>query len=139
MKLIRSEANDQVNVEVAMREKGASWILCGLAGDRQKKKTYDDAMDVSKPVAVSKTATLAPGSTVLPKHAVDFESMAFSQDGHLMTNKKYKLPEGSFKRSRKGFEEIHIPAPPKKPISDNELVPIERLPEWARKAFTVPH
>ena len=55
-----------------------------------------------------------------------------------MTNKKCKLLEESFKHSRKGFEEIHVPAPPKKPISDNELVPIERLPEWARKAFTVP-
>ena len=51
--------------------------------------------------------------------------MAFSQGVHLMTNKKCRLPEGSFKRSRKGFEEIHVPAPQKKPVSDNELVPKE--------------
>ena len=101
------------------------WILRELAGDRQKKKTHDDAMDVDKPVTVPKTATLAPGSTVQPKHAVDLESMAFSQGVHLMTNKKCRLPEGSFKHSRKGFEEIHVPAPQKKPVSDNELVPIE--------------
>ena len=136
-KLIQSEVGDRVNVEVAMWEKGVGWILCELAGNRQKKKTHDNAMNVDKPVAVPKTATLAPGSTIQPKHAVDLESIAFSQGGHLMTNKKCKLFEGSFKRSRKGFEETHVPAPPRKPISD-ELVPIERLPEWARKAFTVP-
>ncbi|KAL4073668.1 putative RNA helicase [Scleroderma citrinum] len=137
-KLIRSEADDRVNVEVAMREKGVGWILRELVGDRQKKPTHDDAMDVDKPAVVPKTATLSPGSTVQPKHAVDLESLAFSQGGHLMTNKKCKLPDGSFKRSRKGFEEIHVPAPPKKPVDDNELVPIEKLPEWARAAFTVP-
>ena len=65
-KLIRSEADDRVNVEVAMREKGVGWILRELAGDRQKKKTHDDAMDVDKLVAVPKTATIAPGSTVQP-------------------------------------------------------------------------
>ena len=101
------------------------WILHELAGNRQKKKTHNDAMDINKPVTVPKTATLAPGSTVQPKHAVDLESMAFSQGVHLMTNKKCRLPEGSFKHSHKGFEEIHIPAPQKKPVSDNELVPIE--------------
>ena len=65
-KLIRSEADDRVNVEVAMREKGVGWILREPAGDRQKKKTHDDAMDIDKLVAVPKTATIAPGLTVQP-------------------------------------------------------------------------
>ncbi|KAG6332314.1 hypothetical protein ID866_6773, partial [Astraeus odoratus] len=139
-KLIRSDADERVNVEVAMREKGVGWILRELAGDRQLKKAHDDTMDVDQPAiaTVPKTATLAPGSTVQPKRTIDLESMAFSQGGHLMTNKKCKLPEGSFKRSRKGFEEIHVPAPQKRPTNDDELVPIDKLPEWARAAFTVP-
>ena len=140
-KLMRSDADERVNVEVAMREKGVGWILRELAGDRQAKKTHDDAMDVDPKeatAAVPKTATLAPGSTVQPKMTVDLESMAFSQGGHLMSNKKCKLPDGSFKRSRKGFEEIHVPAPKKHAGSDDELVPMSKLPDWARAAFTVP-
>jgi pre-mRNA-splicing helicase BRR2 len=138
-KLMRSDADERVNVEVAMREKGVGWILRELAGDRQAKKAQDDAMDVDeKKPAVPKTATLAPGSTVQPKRMVDLESMAFSQGGHLMSNKKCKLPEGSFKRARKGYEEIHVPAPQKKQGGEDELVPVTALPEWARPAFTVP-
>ncbi|KDR76589.1 hypothetical protein GALMADRAFT_139507 [Galerina marginata CBS 339.88] len=139
-KLMRSDAEERVNVEVAMREKGLGWILRDLAGDRQTKASRSDAMDVdeSKPAQVPKTATLAPGSTVQPKRTVDLESMAFSQGGHLMSNKKCKLPDGSFKRAKKGYEEIHVPAPKQKAVAEGELVPISSLPEWARQAFTVP-
>ncbi|KAF7363545.1 U5 small nuclear ribonucleoprotein helicase [Mycena sanguinolenta] len=140
-KLNRSDADERVNVEVAMREKGVGWILRELAGDRQATKAKpSDAMDVDDEGQrnVPKTATLAPGSTLQPKRTVDLESMAFSQGGHLMSNKKCKLPEGSFKRARKGYEEIHVPAPKKKAIPDTDLVPISDLPAWARVAFTVP-
>ena len=97
-----------------------------------------DAMDVddeAKPANVPKTATLAPGSTLQPKKTVDLESMAFSQGGHLMSNKKCKLPEGSFKRAKKGYEEIHVPAPKQKTTAASDLVPIADLPAWAREAF----
>jgi pre-mRNA-splicing helicase BRR2 len=135
-KLARSDADERVNVEVAMREKGVGWILRELSGDKQAKRS--DAMDVDeapKPEPVPKTATLMPGSTVQPKRTVDLEAMAFSQGGHLMSNQKTKLPDGSFKRSRKGYEEIHVPAPKKKEVPENEKVPISDLPAWARPVF----
>jgi len=137
-KLARSDANERVNVEVAMREKGLGWILRELAGDRQAKAHAEDAMDVDEQVKsaqVPKTATLAPGSVVQPKKTVDLESMAFSQGGHLMSNKTTKLPQGSFKRAKKGYEEIHVPAPKSKPIATGELVPISDIPEWVRQGF----
>lgn len=140
-KLMRSDADERVNVEVAMREKGVGWILRELAGDRQAKAPNADAMEVDKeekPSTVPKTATLAPGTTVQPKRTIDLESMAFSQGGHLMSNKKCKLPDGSFKRARKGYEEIHVPEPKQKPPVEGELVPISNLPAWTREAFTVP-
>ncbi len=137
-KLMRSDADERVNVEVAMREKGVGWIIRELAGDRQTKSGQSDAMDVDEKPTVPKTATLAPGSTLQPKRTVDLESMAFSQGGHLMSNKKCKLPDGSFKRAKKGYEEIHVPAPKQKPTIDGENVPISSLPAWAREAFTVP-
>jgi pre-mRNA-splicing helicase BRR2 len=140
-KLMRSDADERVNVEVAMREKGLGWIIRELAGDRHA-TSRGNAMDVdeqpTQQVVVPSIATLAPGSTVQPKKTVDLESMAFSQGGHLMSNKKCKLPDGSFKRARKGYEEIHVPAPKQKPVVEGELVPITALPEWARPAFTVP-
>ncbi len=137
-KLARSDANERVDVEVAMREKGLGWILRELAGDRQAKAHAEDAMDVdeqAKTAQVPKTATLAPGSVVQPKKTVDLESMIFSQGGHLMSNKTTKLPQGSFKRAKKGYEEIHVPAPKSKPVATGELVPITDLPEWARQGF----
>ena len=137
-KLARSDADERVDVEVAMREKGLGWILRELAGDRQAKAHADDAMDVdeqAKSAQVPKTATLAPGSVVQPKKTLDLESMIFSQGGHLMSNKTTKLPQGSFKRAKKGYEEIHVPAPKSKPVTTGELVPITDLPEWARQGF----
>ncbi|KZT38321.1 putative RNA helicase [Sistotremastrum suecicum HHB10207 ss-3] len=136
-KLIRSDADERYNVEVAMREKGVGWILKELAGDRKAKNGDGDAMDVDqKPQkTVPTTATITPGSTVQPRKTVDLEGMAFAQGGHLMSNKKCKLPEGSFKRSKKGYEEIHIPLPKTKPLGPGEKVSLTELPEWTRVAF----
>ena len=131
-KLARSDANERVDVEVAMREKGLGWILRELAGDRQAKAHAEDAMDVdeqAKSAQVPKTATLAPGSVVQLKKTVDLESTIFSQGGRLMSNKTTKLPQGSFKRAKKGYEEIYVPAPKSKPIATGEVVPITDLPE----------
>ncbi|EJD54668.1 Sec63-domain-containing protein [Auricularia subglabra TFB-10046 SS5] len=133
-KLARSDADERVNVEVAMREKGVGWILRELRGDRTKAAAAGDAMDVDVKPDVPKTATIAPGSTVQPRAMVDLEAMAFSQGGHLMANKKVKLPDGSFKRSKKGYEEIHVPEP-KRNIDARNLVPISELPAWMQEAF----
>ena len=136
-KLMRSDADERVNVEVAMRERGLGWILRELSGDRQAKARTDPMnVDEGAKQIVPKTANIAPGSTVQPKATVDLESMAFSQGGHLMSNKKCKLPEGSFKRARKSYEEIHVPAPKQKPVAPGDLIPIDELPPWAREAFT---
>lgn len=129
---MRSDAEEPFNVEVAMR---VGWILRELA---QAKSRPTDSMDVDEKPEVPKTAALAPGSTLQPKRTVDLESMAFSQGGHLMTNKKCKLPEGSFKRAKKGYEEIHVPAPKQKPIVEGDIAPVSAMLAWAREAFTVP-
>ena len=139
-KLARSDRDERVNVEVAMREKNVGWILKELAGDRRTKasgREDEDAMDVDikKSENIPSTGTLAPGTAPAPRKVLDLESMAFSQGGHLMSNKKCKLPDGSFKRSKKGYEEIHVPAPKPKPVGPGELVPIEDLPVWTREAF----
>ncbi|KAF6753600.1 Sec63 Brl domain-containing protein [Ephemerocybe angulata] len=130
-KLMRSDADERVNVEVAMREKGVGWILRELAGESK-----GEAMDVDQTKPAPSTTAPAPTSSVQPKRTVDLESLVFSQGGHLMSNKKCKLPEGSFKRARKGFEEIHVPAPKQKPVGEGELIAIDTMPEWSKKAFS---
>jgi pre-mRNA-splicing helicase BRR2 len=136
-KLARSDEDERINVEVAMREKGVGWILKELAGDRSKPAAHPstadpDAMEVDVK-AVQKGSML--DQSLAPRQTVDLEGMAFSQGGRLMSNKKCKLPDGSFKRSKKGYEEIHVPAPKKKDPVAGELVPIESLPPWLREAF----
>ena len=40
------DADERVNVEVAMRKKGVGWILCELAGGKET-KTESDTMDIN--------------------------------------------------------------------------------------------
>ena len=53
-----------------------------------------------------------------------------------MANKRCQLPEGSFRRQEKGYEEVHVPALKPKTFADGEkLVAIESLPTYAQGAF----
>ncbi|KAJ7578996.1 putative RNA helicase [Mycena floridula] len=138
----RSTEEERVDLEVAMREKGLAWILRELKGERGVVPANDDRMDVDQP-AKATGSTSGPTSGVKPKKTLDLPSLAFASSagglsgaGYLMTNKKVKLPDGSFKRSRKGWEEVHVPPPAKKEMEASEsLVPIASLPSWAQKAF----
>lgn len=65
---------------------------------------------------------------------LDLSKFKFDQGSDLMTDTKVTLPEGSFKRLKPEYDEIHIP-PPTKAVIDYDLVPISTLPDWARKAF----
>ena len=85
--------------------------------------------------SIPKTGIIAPGSTVQPRCILDLEGMVFSQGGHLMLNKKCKLPKGSLKRAKKGYEEIHILVPKQNPMDDAGLVPISSLLEWVEQTF----
>jgi pre-mRNA-splicing helicase BRR2 len=91
--------------------------------------------DQAKRMQVPKTTTLALRSVVQPKKMLDLENMAFSQGGYLMSNKTTKLPQGSFEHTKKGYEEIHVPAPKSKPVATGELMPITELPEQVRQGF----
>lgn len=70
-----------------------------------------------------------------PKQVINLEDIAFAQGGHLMANKKCQLPEGSFRKQKKGYEEVHVPASKPRPIDPDSLVPIENLPRYAQPAF----
>ena len=65
---------------------------------------------------------------------IDLDNFKLDQTHGLMTVTRVTLPEGSFKRLKPTYEEIHIP-PPEKSTIDYDLISISELPEWARKAF----
>lgn len=67
---------------------------------------------------------------------LDLEEISFTQGSHFMANKRCQLPEGSFRKERKGYEEIYVPAPKKKPTDANEKpILISSLPTYAQPAF----
>ncbi|XP_054766386.2 U5 small nuclear ribonucleoprotein 200 kDa helicase-like [Lytechinus pictus] len=75
-------------------------------------------------------------NTMLPEKLIDLEDISFAQGSHLMANKRCQLPDGSYRKQRKGYEEVHVPALKPKPYEDDEsLVPIDRLPKYAQPAF----
>lgn len=56
-----------------------------------------------------------------PKQLLDLEDLAFTQGSHFMANKRCQLPDGSFRKQRKGYEEVHVPALKPKPFADDEV------------------
>ena len=71
-----------------------------------------------------------------PRRLINLDNLVFAQGNHLMTNPNVKLPQGSTKRTFKGYEEIHVPAPkPRKDAGERNNMPTTELPEWARQGF----
>uniref|UniRef100_A0A3Q2YLC9 Uncharacterized protein n=1 Tax=Hippocampus comes TaxID=109280 RepID=A0A3Q2YLC9_HIPCM len=76
------------------------------------------------------------GEAVAPRQLLDLEDLTFTQGSHFMANKRCQLPDGSFRKQRKGYEEVHVPALKPKPFADDEvLVSIEKLPKYAQAGF----
>ncbi|RXM31382.1 U5 small nuclear ribonucleoprotein 200 kDa helicase [Acipenser ruthenus] len=76
------------------------------------------------------------GESLAPRQVLDLEDLAFSQGSHFMANKRCQLPDGSFRKQRKGYEEVHVPALKPKPFTEDEvLLPIEKLPKYAQAGF----
>lgn len=104
-----------------------------------KKLRLDNLMDLDIPSRggeEEKTAKDARASGGLqPKRLINLENLIFDQGNHLMTNPNVKLPQGSTKRTFKGYEEIHVPAPKARKDASERLMPSTELPEWARQGF----
>lgn len=146
-KLARAaDAEQRANVEREMVSEGLQWILNELRGksgtDGDKAGKGGIKMDIDVPASFTaeapKTERLE-GQLVgglQPKRLINLDNLVFDQGNHLMTNPKVRLPEGSTKRSFKGYEEIHVPPPKKRNDPDDILIPITDMPEWSRLPFS---
>lgn len=67
---------------------------------------------------------------------LELEEMTFAQGSHFMANKRCQLPDGSFRKQRKGYEEVHVPALKPKPFDEKEeLQPVDKLPKYVQPVF----
>ncbi|CCK71247.1 ATP-dependent RNA helicase BRR2 KNAG_0G01900 [Huiozyma naganishii CBS 8797] len=99
---------------------------------RNKKRFLDEPESPTSAVDHKRSKNDAHVSIVPP--LLDLESLKFAQGSKLLTVSKVELPEGSFKKVKDLYDEIHVPAP-KKPVIDYNLVPVSDLPNWAQGAF----
>lgn len=70
-----------------------------------------------------------------PHEMLNLDDLKFAQGGHFMGNKKCQLPEGSFRKQKKGYEEVHVPALKHKNMENMVRVPIGDLPRYVQPAF----
>lgn len=76
------------------------------------------------------------GQVIGQRKLLELDEMAFSQGSHFMANKRCQLPDGSFRKQRKGYEEVHVPALKPKPFADDEqLQSIDKLPKYVQPVF----
>ena len=71
-----------------------------------------------------------------PSEALALDELQFDGGSHFMANKKCNLPGGSYRRTKKGYEEVYVPPPKKPPMPEGEkLVKISELPKYTHPAF----
>ncbi|CAJ0607518.1 unnamed protein product [Cylicocyclus nassatus] len=112
--LLETDETDIVETERAKREKTAQRRAIAAAGEE----------------------AVAAGQWLAGRKVLDLEDLAFSQGSHLMSNKRCELPDGSYRKQKKSYEEIHVPALKPRPFAEGEkLIDIGELPKWAQPAF----
>ena len=133
-------------IEKEMVNSGHGRILKELRGRDQapaqategapKLKVKLDPMELDAQASIKEEHEVKDGLVggLQPRKTLNLEDLKFDQGNHLMTNSNVKLPQGSTKRTFKGYEEIHVPAP-KKNTDNSALIPTSSLPAWARAGF----
>jgi len=143
-RLAKAENDEERNVlEREMASEGVRWILDELHGKKTtgggKKTEIKMDIDVPQEYLEDNKPKQEDGRLVgnlQPRKLINLENLVFDQGNHLMTNAKVRLPEGSTKRTFKGYEEIHVPPPKKRNDPSDVLIPITDMPEWSRLPFS---
>ncbi|TDZ73205.1 Pre-mRNA-splicing factor brr2 [Colletotrichum trifolii] len=141
----RAETDEErAVIEREMASEGLQWILnekFGKKTDEQKRK-MEIKMDIDNALSIANIPAVEPERPqglvggLPPRKLINLENLVFDQGNHLMSNPKVRLPEGSTKRTFKGYEEIHVPAPKKRNDPGDTLIPITDMPEWSRAPFS---
>lgn len=96
----------------------------------------DDSRATRRKADGDDSGDVGSGQVTGQRQLLEFEDTAFTQGSHFMANKRCQLPDGSFRKQRKGYEEVHVPALKPKPFDDNEILqPIDKLPRYVQPVF----
>ena len=75
------------------------------------------------------------GGPTVSASLLDLESLKFKAGARTMTNGDVSLPEGAWRSTKPGYEEVHVPAKAAPAPKAGELFPISSLPAWTHAAF----
>ena len=126
------EAQMKANNELAkiLYKLNEADTIDGPSGRKRRKKeqqsAFKEAPDPSELVE----------SDLKPSEALALDELQFEGGSHFMANKKCNLPGGSYRKTKKGYEEVYVP-PPKKPAlpEGEKLIKIAELPKYTHPAF----
>ncbi|KAK4131874.1 Sec63-domain-containing protein [Trichocladium antarcticum] len=136
---------ERETIEREMASEGLRWILDELHGkskDDQKKPRMEIRMDIDRDAFAKEEPQKEErpeGGLVgglQPKKLINLDNLVFDQGNHLMTNAKVRLPDGTTKRTFKGYEEVHVPPPKKRNDPNERNIPVSEMPEWAQAPFS---
>lgn len=146
-RLVKEDERDALQKDMESRGYGAILNeMRGQTSDAESKESRMGALalepqlkrgpDTNHGGGEPKPSTLLRGLIPSPR-VVNLDDLAFDQGNHLLSSQRVTLPAGSTKRTLKGWEEIHVPAPSKnKPTADDrQNISISELPEWAQDPF----
>ncbi|XP_063390597.1 U5 small nuclear ribonucleoprotein 200 kDa helicase [Cydia fagiglandana] len=96
----------------------------------------ESAQQSEAPRKRHKAEAAGSGQAAGNRQMLQLEELVFAAGAHFMANKRCQLPPGSFRKQRKGYEEVHVPALKPKPFEEGEtLLPVESLPKYVQPAF----
>lgn len=134
LQLSSASEDDKKNILHQIKEEGLDSLADAYQNNDKisSKRKLSESIETNTLTKVSKKSTIESNETHLKK--LDLSKYEFASEENILFTEKVVLPEGSFKRLKPQYEEIHIPAPTQ-PIIDYELIPISALPDWATPAF----
>lgn len=132
----QSEADRQTICENMRNDPSLLKILRQLETGKGDDENQEDKSKIKKRKDIDDYGTSGDKQVGGSRKVIELEDLMFTQGSHFMANKKCQLPDGSFRKQRKGYEEVHVPAlKPKAFDDDEELVPIEKLPKYVQPVF----
>ncbi|KAI6193789.1 hypothetical protein M3Y96_01056000 [Aphelenchoides besseyi] len=141
-KLKQANPEERIKIEEEMSQHSdLHYILDQLRGGNQGDVEMTDverreAKAQQRRAAKAGGDALSSGNWSQTRKVLDLEDIAFSQGSHLMSNKRCELPQGSYRKQKKNYEVVYVPALKPKPFAKNEkLIAIDDLPKWARPGF----
>ena len=69
------------------------------------------------------------------RNNLDLDNLKFNQGARFMANKKIQLPKGSYRETKKGYDEVFIPPSINPNLSTQKEIPISNLPKWMHPCF----